>query len=62
MVTVSMLSIAIVITLPLIYLATITLNHLYHTALVQRSVMAIKTIWGKCKGREVRDSTEENGN
>ena len=36
MVTASMLSIAIiVITLPLVYLATITLKHLYHIALVQ---------------------------
>ena len=35
---------------------------LYRTALVQRGVMVTKIIWGKCKGREVRDSTKGDGN
>ena len=62
-VTASMLSSAIIVlTLPLVYLATITLKHLYHIALVQRGVIAMKRIWLKCRGSEVRDSTGGDGN
>ena len=40
----SCLCIAVILILPMIYIATITIKHLYHTALVRKAIKVIKSI------------------
>ena len=51
----SCLCIAVILILPVIYIATITIKHLYHTALVRKAIKAIKSIichkCNICRGR-----------
>ena len=41
----SYLCIAVILILPVIYFATITIKHLYHTALVQKAIKVIKVLF-----------------
>ena len=59
---VSVWSIGIIAILPLFYLVTIALKHVYRISLVQRGAKATRRICRKCKRRKARpDFTEVNG-